>query len=112
MSETRKTRRWWRGGDAHQGAAHLAALLGCVACGIAPAASAQEPDAVRGMYLYENHCTECHTSVVHIQENPKAQSLDEIEAFVRRWVAYKNLTWSNDEIRDVLMHLNSRYYKY
>ena len=64
------------------------------------------------MNLYENHCTKCHTSVVHVSEKRKAASLEEIEAYIRRWMAYEELTWTDDEIFGVLRHLNARYYRY
>ncbi len=88
-----------------------AILAVAIAAASAPVCG-QERDLVRGMYLYENHCTECHTSVVHVQKEPKATNLEEIEAFIRRWVEYKELPWSEDEILDVRAHLNALYYKY
>jgi hypothetical protein len=75
-------------------------------------AFAQTDDAVRGMYLYENHCMECHTSVVHVRENTKATTPGEVEAFVRRWMTYLDLPWTDEEVRDVLSHLQVRYYKF
>ena len=88
------------------------AIFAAVIASASTPAYGQQRDLVRGMYLYENHCTECHTSVVHVQKEPKATNLEEIEAFIRRWVEYKELPWSEDEILDVRAHLNALYYKY
>ena len=71
-------------------------------------ASASDP--ARGQLLYENHCRECHTSVVHVREKRKARSEDDIEAWVRRWRKQLGLTWDEGEIDDVVEYLNERYY--
>ena len=49
---------------------------------------------------------------MHVSEKRKAASLEEIEAYIRRWMAYQELTWTDDEILAVLRHLNARYYRY
>lgn len=72
----------------------------------------QSTSYLRGHELYGNHCVECHASVVHIREDRKAKSIDEIEGFIIRWSNYRNLSWSAEEVNDVLHYLNTRYYKY
>jgi len=66
----------------------------------------------RGFDLYSNHCVACHTSVVHVSEQRKADSLDTIKAYILRWTAYQNLSWTDEEVADVLVFLNKRYYKF
>ncbi len=66
----------------------------------------------RGSQLYENHCTGCHESQVHIREKRKARTLTEVQGFVRRWADVQALGWTDEEIREVLAYLNATYYKY
>jgi cytochrome c5 len=68
--------------------------------------------ASRGRMLYENHCTRCHTSVLHVRENRRAVSLKALEGWVRRWSGEEKLTWSEEEIVGVVDYLNRRYYKF
>ena len=66
----------------------------------------------RGQMLYENHCQECHTSIVHVQERRRARSMNDLEHWVRRWASELKLHWRADEISDVVDYLNQRYYKF
>ena len=65
----------------------------------------------RGRMLYENHCTRCHTSVLHVRDNRRAVSLKVLEGWVRRWSGEEKLGWSEEEIVEVVDYLNRRYYK-
>jgi len=66
----------------------------------------------RGRMLYENHCTRCHTSVLHVRENRRAVSLKALEGVVRRWSGEEKLGWSVEEVGEVVDYLNRRYYKF
>ena len=68
-------------------------------------------DAGRGRLLYENHCTVCHTSVVHVREQRKASTRDEIRSWIVRWQKELGLQWTSSEIDDVIEYLNDDYYK-
>ncbi len=67
-------------------------------------------DARRGQLLYENHCTACHESVVHVREDRKATSLAGIRKQVVRWSSELELEWGPEEIGSVVEFLNTRYY--
>ena len=75
-------------------------------------ASADGADSVRGKLLYENHCLDCHESMVHIRDNHKVKSLDDLRAQVIRWAQDQKLEWGEVEISDVVDYLDERYYHY
>lgn len=68
------------------------------------------PPASRGQLLYENHCQVCHESVVHVRQNRRADSIEQIQTWVTRWSTHLNLTWSAEEVAAVVDYLNTRYY--
>lgn len=68
--------------------------------------------ASRGELLYENHCTVCHASVVHVREHRSAKSISDLRAWTRRWSGELKLNWSDEEINDVAEFLARRYYKF
>jgi len=88
----------------------LFAILTAIALLLA-GASTRAADAERGRLLYENHCTVCHTSVVHLREQRKATSREEIQTWIRRWQKELNLQWGTAEVDDVSDYLNERYYR-
>jgi cytochrome c2 len=69
-------------------------------------------DLQRGRLLYEQHCTECHFSVLHERSGTIARSLDEIADQVRRWASYEELEWSQQEIEAVTRYLNGEFYNF
>ena len=90
--------------------AMLLAILAAIALLLA-GAGARAADAERGRLLYENHCTVCHTSVVHLREQRKATTREEIQTWIRRWQKELNLQWGTAEVEDVSDYLNDRYYR-
>ena len=66
--------------------------------------------ASRGELLYENHCTVCHDSTVHIRANRKAKSITDLRGWAARWAGELKLNWSSDDIDDVAEYLARRYY--
>ena len=88
----------------------LALLFSCIFAAISTTVPAAEPE--RGQKLYENHCTECHASVVHVREDRRAKTLDDIRFQIVRWRDVLSLPWTDSEIDDVLLFLNARYYRY
>ena len=66
----------------------------------------------RGRMLYENHCLECHESMLFIREKRTVGSFPELRAAVLRWAAETKLPWGTEEIDDVTGHLNRTYYHF
>jgi mono/diheme cytochrome c family protein len=71
-------------------------------------AAAQVPG--QGEMLYQNHCTACHESTVHVRERTRVGSLADIEAYVQRWSSYLELGWSAAERDAVRDYLNQSFY--
>lgn len=71
----------------------------------------QPPMASRGQLLYENHCQGCHTSQLHIREQRRARTIDELRGWVTRWAIVQKLVWGDEEIGAVTDYLNRRYYR-
>lgn len=81
--------------------------------GVALLASAwgvRAADRERGRMLYENHCFECHDSVVHVRETRKAKTRSDIRRRIIGFARFLELGWDEDEVTDVLHYLDSRYY--
>jgi len=76
------------------------------------AALAQVPDASRGQALYENHCRVCHTSQVHARVNRMATTRPEIRDIVEKWQMQQKLSWSAQDVEDVVEFLNRTRYQF
>ncbi|MEC9341494.1 MAG: hypothetical protein VX663_08435 [Pseudomonadota bacterium] len=63
-----------------------------------------------GQSLYENHCTGCHESVVHVRSERKARDYQEIRDWVVRWAGAQELDWTGAEVDAVANYLNQSYY--
>lgn len=70
----------------------------------------ETPDLQRGELLYENHCSGCHESQVHVRKEHKAENLGDIQKQVARWSSELRLDWTGSDIRDVSHFLHQRYY--
>lgn len=82
-------------------------LLGC-AC-VVPGEAA---DPERGRSIYEARCSLCHTTSVHARDPRKAQDFEGIREQVRRWSGEVGGGWSREDIDDVTVYLNRRYYRF
>lgn len=71
---------------------------------------AQEP--FRGKLLYQNHCLNCHESIIHIREKNTVRTQQDLIAQVTRWANEQKLGWQNKEIKDVTRYLNITYYRF
>ncbi len=65
-----------------------------------------------GRLLYENHCTGCHESGVHIRARRAVRSLPELRKQVTRWSDHARLQWSEEEVEAVVRYLNDRHYRF
>ena len=89
----------------------LNAVIASLALGLAALSGpALAADPERGSTLYETRCSACHESSVHQRSARKAKSFDGLRAEVLRWSAEAGGRWSRDEIDDVTLYLNQRYY--
>lgn len=69
-------------------------------------------DAERGRILYEDRCYGCHSESIHGRDKRVATDLAAVRAWVRRWSANLGLAWTDEEVNDVVSHLNTRYYRF
>ncbi len=83
--------------------------LGLACAGFSAAAAA---DAERGKMLYETRCGACHEISVHHRNARKAKTFDALRAQVLRWSAESGGAWSAEEIDDVTLYLNDRFYRF
>jgi mono/diheme cytochrome c family protein len=91
----------------------LKAAIASLALSLAGLAAAQAAaDAERGKILYETRCSVCHAHSVHKRDARKAKSFDALRAQVLRWSAEVGGSWSADDIDDVALYLNQRYYRF
>ncbi len=75
-------------------------------------APVKSADAERGGRLYETRCRACHSISVHNRGARKAKSFDGIRAQVERWSGEVGGNWTAEEIDDVTVYLNQRYYRF
>lgn len=87
-----------------------AALVGALALPVPLTTSAQ--DAARGRDLYETSCVGCHSKSVHNRAARKAGSFEALRVEVTRWNKEMGGAWRTEEINDVTVFLNDRYYKF
>lgn len=80
----------------------------CVASGATIAAPPQDGAEA----LYEEHCVKCHGSEVYTREDRKVSSYDGLVRQVQRCELSLQLTWFDDEIKDVADYLNGRFYHF
>jgi len=86
------------------------ALAGALTCVLPLAGNAQ--DAGRGKELYETRCVGCHSKSVHNRESRKAKDFEALRAEVSRWNRELGGAWRTEEVDDVSVFLNERYYKF
>ncbi|MBL8385500.1 MAG: cytochrome c [Burkholderiales bacterium] len=87
----------------------LAALLGI---GALPASAQDKAPRSRGELLYATYCIGCHGTQVHWRDKRLARDLRGLTEQVRRWQANTGQNWDEADIREVVNHLNRRYYKF
>ena len=71
-----------------------------------------EPRFSRGQLLYENHCTTCHASQVHIRSNHKARSVEDVRRWVIHWQRELKLKWNNEDVNNVSKFISEHFYRF
>lgn len=77
---------------------------------VAVSSAATAGDAARGRLLYETRCTGCHATSVHGRAKRTVAGCDALRAEVERWGRQSGPRWSADDVDDVALWLNERYY--
>ncbi|NEX20872.1 cytochrome c [Thiorhodococcus mannitoliphagus] len=62
--------------------------------------------------IYQEHCTKCHGSEVYTRDDRKVTSYDGLVRQVQRCELSLQLTWFDDEIKNVADYLNTRFYHF
>lgn len=89
----------------------LLAAIALVALGAIPS-RVWPADALRGKATYETRCIACHDRSVHQRSPRAAASFAEVRAAVELWSREAGGAWTTQEIDDVAVYLNQRYYGY
>lgn len=79
---------------------------------LALAGDALAADSAHGRALYETRCIECHATSVHSRTKRIAGSCTEIREQVVRWSRQQGSEWTAEEVDDVTLYLNERYYAF
>ena len=74
-------------------------------------AAAQPPDPRRGQGLYENHCQFCHTPKIHSRPGRPPLARDDLRGIVDHWRKQQGLTWSTEDVEDVVEYLQQTRYR-
>lgn len=91
----------------------LKTVIASLALGLAGlSGSTVAADAGRGGVLYETRCVACHATSVHQRNARKATTFDGLRTQVLRWGTEVGGSWSGEEIDDVTLYLNQRYYRF
>ena len=69
-------------------------------------------DVQRGKALYENHCIKCHESTLHVREDRRAKTVEDVRSQVVRWSQELGLGWKDQDIDDVRQYLSSTFYNF
>ena len=76
-------------------------------------------DAARGAELEQNNCTSCHAarfegnkSAIYLRDNKRVHNYNQLVSQVRFCENNLGLTWFDNQILDVVEHLNQSYYHF
>ena len=70
------------------------------------------PPGSRGAMLYENHCTACHESTLHVRERRTVRTQPQLREQVARWATHEKLGWHSEDIAEVASWLDAHYYHF
>lgn len=78
-------------------------------------------DATRGAQLHKEHCMACHEARlgygnggndIYTRENRRVQSLEGLQKQVNRCKNMLQIVWFDEDVNDVVEHLNNTFYKF
>jgi mono/diheme cytochrome c family protein len=82
-------------------------------------AQADEASLAHGKELHQKNCTSCHAnmtggdgSALYTRSNRRVNSLEALNAQVRRCESNLELKWFDEDINSVVEYLNTNYYKF
>ncbi len=88
---------------------HLILTTTCLlAAGALPAAAAAD----NGATLHQENCTSCHDDAVYKRKDRRVTSMAGLKKQVQRCELSQGLQWFEEDVDDVVAHLNSTYYKF
>ncbi|MGV3580994.1 MAG: hypothetical protein ACO1N8_01675 [Methylophilus sp.] len=71
-----------------------------------------EANELRGELLYITSCDACHTSSIHWRDKKLVNDWNGLKFQVTRWQEIAKASWSAQDIEDVTLYLNKRFYHY
>lgn len=76
-------------------------------------------DTIRGAKLESNHCKVCHaarfngdSSAIYLRDKRRVNNYNQLISQVRFCENNLGLTWFNDQVMDVVEHLNQSHYHF
>ncbi len=83
------------------------------------AAGSQAADAKRGAKLHDEQCVACHAARfgnngndIYTRENRRVTSLPGLQKQVNRCKNNLQIVWFDEDVADVVAHLNATFYKF
>lgn len=89
----------------------IAALLAVLAAFTAMPAQALTGDPIRGEKLHAK-CLDCHGTSLYEPDKRKIKSLKALRKEVKRWGTYYAPALSEQEVEDITVWLNERFYRF
>jgi uncharacterized protein (DUF2252 family) len=69
-------------------------------------------DAEHGKQLHDEHCMKCHDTSVYTRETRRVTDNDALVKQVKRCELNLGLQWFDNDVNDVVQHLNQSFYKF
>ena len=65
-----------------------------------------------GVQLHADQCVRCHDDSVYTRANRRVKSLPQLGKQVRFCKDNIGVQWFDDEVNDVILYLNKKYYQF
>jgi cytochrome c2 len=69
-------------------------------------------DAENGETLHAENCVKCHDSSAYTRNPRRVNDLQQLGVQVRACKDNLGITWFDDEVDDVILYLNQKYYHF